>query len=82
VSIALDFAKEHNLDLATKGGGHATSGASSSDGGLVIDMSLIRDVTVDAENRTARVGGGATWADVDNETAKYGLACVGGTVNE
>lgn len=82
VSIALSFAKDNKLDLAIKGGGHASSGASSSDGGLVIDLSLIKAVTVDAEKKIATVGGGARWEDVDVATAKHGLACVGGTVNE
>ncbi|KIM83118.1 hypothetical protein PILCRDRAFT_69894 [Piloderma croceum F 1598] len=82
VSLALKFVKANNLPLAIKGGGHSTSGASSSEGGLVIDLSRhVNGVRVDAENKLAYVGGGALWADFDQATIKHGLAGVGGTVN-
>lgn len=65
------------------GGGHSSSGASSSDGGIVIDLSRYHNtVRVDPETRCAYVGGGATWDDVNNATAEFGLACPGGTVGE
>ncbi|KAL3479580.1 hypothetical protein BJX99DRAFT_66208 [Aspergillus californicus] len=81
IVTALSWAQEHKIDLAVKCGGHSVSGTSSSDGGLVIDLSRMNTVTVDVENQTVTVGGGATWKDVDETAAQYGLAAVGGTVN-
>ena len=69
------------MDLAVKGGGHSTAGTSSSDGGLVIDLSRMREVRVNTGDNTIAVGGGATWKEVDEAGAAYGLAAVGGTVN-
>lgn len=66
--------------MAVCGGGHSTSGASSSTGGLVIDLSLMRKVSVDPVEKTVCAEGGCTWADVDDAAAAHGLACVGGTV--
>ncbi|OAL49079.1 FAD binding domain-containing protein [Pyrenochaeta sp. DS3sAY3a] len=81
ISIALNYASEHNLDVAVKGGGHSTAGASSTDGGLLIDLNKhLRAIDVDVANKTIRVGGGATWGDVDAALAPHGLAAVGGTV--
>jgi FAD/FMN-containing dehydrogenase len=74
------FATHNGLELAIKGGGHSCSGASSSEG-LVIDLARMNSVHVNPEKRQIVVGGGAVWADVDVEAAKYGLATVGGTVN-
>ncbi|KAI0092983.1 FAD-binding domain-containing protein [Irpex rosettiformis] len=80
VSKAILFAINNGLELAIRGGGHSASGSSSSEG-LVIDLSKMRTVAVDAEKSLIRVDGGALWEDVDKEAAKYGLATVGGTVN-
>ncbi|KZT50186.1 Glucooligosaccharide oxidase [Calocera cornea HHB12733] len=57
-----------------KGGGHSCSGASSSEGGLVIDLSRMNKCIVDLERKTIKVGGGALWLDVATEAAKYGMA--------
>ncbi|KDQ10994.1 hypothetical protein BOTBODRAFT_136285 [Botryobasidium botryosum FD-172 SS1] len=82
VSKAILFAKAHNLELAIRGGGHSSAGASSTDGGLVIDLAKhMNGVRVDAEKRLAYVQGGALWAAVDEAAIKHGLATVGGTVN-
>ncbi|PIL36858.1 hypothetical protein GSI_00548 [Ganoderma sinense ZZ0214-1] len=82
VALALKYAKEANLVIAIKGGGHNPSGASSSEGGLVIDLSrYLNGVTVDAEKKLGYVGGGAIWETVDKTAIEYGLATVGGTVN-
>ncbi|PVH83817.1 FAD-binding domain-containing protein, partial [Cadophora sp. DSE1049] len=81
VSKAVLFSLSQGLELAIVGGGHGTSGASSTDGGLCIDLSKMRDVTVDEKTKIVTVEGGALWADVDQEAAKFGLAAVGGTVN-
>ncbi|CAE6432648.1 unnamed protein product [Rhizoctonia solani] len=70
------------LDLAVKGGGHTPSGASSSEGGLVIDLNpKMHSVRVDPEAKLAYVPGGALWADVDEATFPHGLASVSGVVS-
>jgi len=82
ISLTLAFARTQNLAIAVKGGGHNISGASSIDGGLVIDLSkYMNEVRVDKDEKLAYVGGGSIWKTVDNEAIKYGLAAVGGTVN-
>ena len=81
VSIALKYASQHGLDIAVKGGGHSTAGASSTDGGLLIDLNThMRTTSIDTEKKIIKVGGGATWGDVDSALAPHGLAAVGGTV--
>lgn len=81
ISITLKYASEHNLDVAVKGGGHSTAGASSTNGGLLIDLNThLRSTEVDVEKKVIRVGGGALWGDVDAALAPHGLATVGGTV--
>jgi FAD/FMN-containing dehydrogenase len=67
--------------LAVCGGGHSTSGSSSTDGGVCIDLSKMRTVEVDPEQETVTAQGGAIWADVDLAAGEHGLATVGGTVN-
>jgi len=70
------------LPVVIRGGGHSTSGASSTEGGIVIDLSrYLKTVQVDADERLGYVGGGATWAVVDAEAIKHGLAMPAGTVN-
>ncbi|KAF1847770.1 Glucooligosaccharide oxidase [Cucurbitaria berberidis CBS 394.84] len=81
ISITVKYATQHNLDIAVKGGGHSTAGASSTDGGLLIDLNThMRTTEVDVEKKTIRVGGGAVWGEVDAALAPHGLAAVGGTV--
>ena len=65
VVAAVGFARDHDLPLAIRGGGHNGAGLGTCDDGVVIDLSLMRDVEVDPEARTVRVGGGGTWGDVD-----------------
>lgn len=82
VSLALKFARDNKLDIAIKGGGHNSAGASSSDGGIVIDLSRhVNMVKIDAEKKLAYVGGGAIWGDLDKAAIEHGLAGVAGTVN-
>jgi FAD/FMN-containing dehydrogenase len=81
VVAAVNFAREHDLLLSIKGGGHNVAGNAVNDGGLVIDLSLMRGVHVDPATRTARAQGGATWADMDRETQLFGLAVPGGVVS-
>jgi FAD/FMN-containing dehydrogenase len=80
IAAAFDFARGHELEVAVRGGGHNPAGHCVSDGGLVIDLSLLRGVEVDAERRVARAGGGATWLDFDTATQESGLVCPGGVV--
>ncbi|TDL18745.1 FAD-binding domain-containing protein [Rickenella mellea] len=82
-SLAIKFAVASKLPIAIKGGGHNSSGASSSEGGLVIDLSrYINGVEIDAEKKVAKVGGGSIWETVDKAAIKYGLATVAGTAND
>lgn len=81
VQSAIRFARENSLPLAIRGGGHNAAGLAMCDGGLVIDLSGMRDVVVDSARRTARAGGGATWGDFDRATAAYGLATTGGAIS-
>src|SRR5262249_39698603 len=74
VASTIAFARKHELPLAIRGGGHNGGGLGSVDDGVLADLSLIREVTVDPDARTARVGGGCTWADVDKATHEHGLA--------
>jgi FAD/FMN-containing dehydrogenase len=81
VSVAIGFARENGLSLAVRGGGHNGSGSGSCDDGLLIDLSLMKAVSVDPATKLARVGGGATWADFDRAAQAYGLATPGGVVS-
>ncbi|HET6569247.1 MAG TPA: FAD-binding oxidoreductase, partial [Rhodothermales bacterium] len=81
VIASVNFAREHDLLLAVRGGGHNGPGLGTCEGGLVIDLSPMKGVRVDPEARTARVEGGATWGDVDHATHAFGLATVSGIVS-
>ncbi len=78
---AVNFARQNNLMLSIRGGGHNVAGNAVNDGGIVIDLSSMRGVFVDPVRRIARVQGGATWGDVDRETQLFGLAVPGGVVS-
>ena len=81
VSAAVNYARENGMLLAVRGGGHNGSGSGSCDGGLLIDLSLMRAVRVDPAAQRAWVGGGATWADFDRAAQAHGLATPGGVVS-
>src|SRR5919197_6082434 len=80
VATALDFARSQGLEVAVRGGGHNPAGHCVCDGGLVIDLSLMRDVEVDGGARIARAAGGATWLDFDLATQAFCLVTPGGVV--
>jgi FAD/FMN-containing dehydrogenase len=82
VATAVRFAAEHGLPLAVRSGGHNVAGTAVVDDGLVIDLSAMRGVRIDATGATVHVQGGATWADVDRVTAPLGVATPGGVVSE
>ena len=77
----VNYAREAGLDLAVRGGGHSAPGFGTCDGGVVLDLGLLNNVFVDPGRRTARVGGGATWGDVNHATHAYGLATTGGIIS-
>jgi FAD/FMN-containing dehydrogenase len=81
VIAAVHFARDHDLPLSVKGCGHNVAGNAVCDDGLMIDLSPMRGVHVDAKARTARIQGGATWGDLDRETQVFGLATPGGVVS-
>jgi len=74
VRNAVRFARDTQMRLSVRGGGHHIAGNAMADGGLTIDLSPMRVVRVDAERRTVRVAGGALLGDVDHETQAFGLA--------
>jgi len=76
------YARDHNLPMSVRGGAHNVAGHAVCDDGVMIDLSQMRSVQVDADNRRARVEGGATWGDVDSETQKFGLATPGGLISD
>jgi FAD/FMN-containing dehydrogenase len=79
VATAFDFAREHELEIAVRGGGHNPAGHCVCDG-LVIDLSQLRSVEVGVQARIARSAGGATWLDFDAATQAFGLVTPGGVV--
>jgi FAD/FMN-containing dehydrogenase len=81
VQRAVNFARENNLVLAVRGGGHNGAGLGSCEGGLVIDLSFMKGIRVDAAAGTVRVEGGCTWGDVDHATHPFGLAVPTGFIS-
>src|SRR5262245_11080598 len=80
-AAAVRFAREHDFEIAVRGGGHNVGGTGVCDDGLVVDLSAMRGVRVDPADRTAWVQGGALWGGVDHETQAHGLATTGGIVS-
>jgi FAD/FMN-containing dehydrogenase len=81
VAATVRFARDNDLEIAVRGGGHNVAGTAVCDDGIVIDLSEMRAVWVDPASRTARVQGGALWGDVDHETQAHGLVTTGGIVS-
>lgn len=81
VVAALDVARKLGLEVAVRGGGHNVAGRATIDGGVMIDLSPMKGVSVDPKARTVRAQGGATWADLNPATQKYNLAVTGGVVS-
>ena len=81
VARVIALAREQGLPLAVRGGGHNGGGLGSVDDGIVIDLSPMKAVSVDPDARTVRVGGGATWGEVDAATNVHGLAVPCGVIS-
>jgi FAD/FMN-containing dehydrogenase len=81
VIAAVNFAREHNLVLAVRGGGHSAAGSSVCDCGLIIDLSLMKGIRLDPARRIARGEPGVTQGEFDRETQTFGLAITGGVVS-
>jgi FAD/FMN-containing dehydrogenase len=80
VAAAIRFARERDLPLAVRSGGHGVAGLAVCDGGVVVDLSPMRAIAVDARARTARAQAGVLWGELDGATQAHGLATVGGIV--
>jgi FAD binding domain/Berberine and berberine like len=81
VSRTIAFARDHDLPLAIRGGGHNGAGLGTCDDGVVIDLSLFKEIQVDPVARTVRLGGGCTWGEVDAATGEHGLATPSGIIS-
>jgi FAD/FMN-containing dehydrogenase len=82
VVTAVRFARDADLPVAVRGGGHGVAGHCIGDGSLVVDLRLMRQVVVDPETLTAACGGGALWEDLDTPSQRHGLATPGGTFGD
>ena len=78
---AVNFAREQNLAVSIRGGGHNVAGLAVTDGGLMIDCAPMKGVVVAPEALTARAEPGVLWGEFDQATQEYGLATVGGVVS-
>src|SRR4051812_24015146 len=80
VVAAVNYGRDHHLDIAIRGGGHNGAGLGTVDDGLVIDLAALNSVAVDAANRTVQISGGALLGDVDAATNAHGLATPAGII--
>jgi FAD/FMN-containing dehydrogenase len=78
----VDFARDKDLPISVRGGGHNVSGNAACDGGLTIDLSLMKSIHVDSASRKARAEAGLTWGEFDRSTQESGLATTGGICSE
>lgn len=81
VALAVTAARDRGVTVAVRGGGHNGAGFGTVDGGLVIDLRELNSVEVDPQNKRVRVGGGATWGEVDGATGAHGLATPSGIIS-
>jgi len=81
VSTAVNFARDNDLVVAVKCGGHSYAGKSTCDGGMMIDLSTFRDVRIDVPNRSAFVTGGSLLGQLDHEAMAMGMVTTAGTVS-
>ena len=81
VAMAVTAARDQGVTVAVRGGGHNGAGFGTVDGGLVIDLRELNSVEVDPQNKRVRVGGGATWEEVDGATGAHGPATPSGIIS-
>jgi FAD/FMN-containing dehydrogenase len=81
IADAIAFARDSGLEISVRGGGHNVAGRAVTDGGVMIDLALMRGIHVDPALQTVRVQGGATWREFNRETALRGLATTGGVIS-
>jgi FAD binding domain/Berberine and berberine like len=81
VALAVEFGRDSGLALAVRGGGHNGAGLGTCDDGVVLDLSMLKDIEVDPAAQTVRVGGGCTWGEVDRATGEHGLATPSGIIS-
>ncbi len=81
VVTCMEFARTCDMTVAIRGGGHNVAGNAVCDGGLVIDLSLMKEIVVDAPQRRVRAGGGVVWGELDEATQRHGLATTGGLMS-
>ena len=78
---AVNFARDNGLEVSVRGGGHNVAGKAVTDGGVMIDLSLMKGARVDPSARTIRAQAGLTWGEFNRETQAFGLATTGGIVS-
>jgi len=81
VVAALAVGRESGLEIAIRGGGHSIAGRSATDGGVLIDLGLMKGIVVNPTTRTVRVQGGVTWRELNREAAMHDLATTGGVIS-
>ena len=81
IADAVRFAREESLEISVRGGGHNVAGRAVVDGALMIDLSPMKGIYVDAAQQTARAQGGVLWRELNRETAVHGLAVTGGAIS-
>ena len=81
VIAAVQFARSQELEIAVRGGGHSLPGFSTTDGGIVIDLSAMKGIRVDPDAERVVAQGGVTWRELDHETQAFGLALTGGLIS-
>lgn len=81
IADAIKVARDRTLEIAVRGGGHNVAGRATTDGGIMIDLSAMTGIHVDAKARTIRAQGGVTWGGFNRETQLFGLAATGGVVS-
>ena len=81
IVAAVNYARGTNAEISIRGGGHNVAGRAVTEGGVMIDLSLMRGIYVDPAGRRARAQGGVTWGEFNRETQLHGLAVTGGTIS-
>lgn len=81
IAAAIQFAREHDMEVSIRSGGHNGAGLGLCDDGLAIDLSLMKDIQVDTSMKTARIEAGCTLGEIDQKTHEYGLALPSGIIS-